>query len=143
MELRPPVHQHVLVGMAAPAGTAGDQYEFLIEQVLDGEPGRLPGPVHDGKIEGALEQALDHNGRKRGAGRNGDVGDVVPEPRDPLQKKAVPKRRLCADRKVVAMLAGEANLELRVLPKSYQSQGVLLKLLARSRKRRSVARTLE
>ena len=106
-------------------------------------PGGWPGPIHDGEIERALQQALDHHGRQAGAGRDGDVGDVVAQPGDPLQQEAVPQRGMRADRQMVAIGARQADLELGVLPHAHQRQRVLLELLAGTRQRRAALRALE
>ncbi len=62
---------------------------------------------------------------------------------DPLEQKAVPERGRRADCEVVAVLAGEADLELRVLPHAHQRQRMLLELLAGARQRRAVLRPVE
>ena len=112
---------------------AGDQHELLVEQVLDGEARRLPGAVHDGEIERALEQALDHHRRQAGRRGDGDVGDVVAQPGDPAHQEAVPQRGVRADGQVVAVGSREAHLQLRVLPHAHQRQRMLLELLAGAR----------
>ena len=144
LEIGAPVDEHV-VALRAPAARrrAGDQHELLVEQVLDGEARRLPGAIHDGEIERALEQALDHHGRQAGGRRDGDVGDVVAQPGDPAHQEAVPQRGVRADGQMVAIGTGEPHLELRVLPHAHQRQRVLLELLARARERRAVLRALE
>ena len=99
-------------------------------------PGGCAGAVHDGEVERALEQALDHHRRQAGRRGDGDVGDVVAQPGDPAHQEAVPERGVRADRQVVAVGTREAHLQLRVLPHAHQRERVLLELLARAGERR-------
>ena len=130
--------------MAPAAGRhAGDEHELLVEQVLDGEPRRLARPVHDGEIERALEQALGHHRRQAGGGGDGDVGDVLAQPGYPPEQEAVPQRGMRADRQMVAIGAGEADLQLGVMPHPHQRQRMLLELLAGAGERRPALGALE
>ena len=60
-----------------------------------------------------------------------------------LQQESVPERRVRADGQMVAVGAGEADLELRVLPHAHQRQRMLLELLAGAGERRAVLGALE
>ena len=72
----------------------------------------------------------DQHRRQAGAGGDGDVGDVVTQPGHPLEQEPVPQSDRRADRQMVAVLIGEADLELGVLPHAHQRQRMLLELLA-------------
>ena len=63
-----------------------------------------------------LDQALGMHGRQPRACRHRDIGDVGAHPRNPLQEKPAPQHVGCADRKMVAVLARQADFDLGVAP---------------------------
>ncbi len=52
------------------------------------------------------------------------------QPRHPFEQETVPQSGWRADREVVAVLIGEADLELGMLPHANEGERVLLELLA-------------
>jgi len=132
LEVWAPIDEHIIArGAPARRAGAGDQHELLVEQVLDDMARRLDGPVHDGEVQRAFDQAL---GQRGGRGRdrgNGDVRAVGAQARDPFEEEALPQSDGGADREMVAMLVGEAHFELRALPDAHERERVLPELLAR------------
>ncbi len=97
LELRPPIHEHIVRRHRLLALMARrDQDQLLVEEMLDDQAGAIRRPVHDCEVESAFDQPIHQSDRGSGRRRHRNVGDIFAHPGEPLEEKSVPQTRLSA-----------------------------------------------